>query len=307
MKNLERIFKYTLKETSADKMIDILHEKTKCLIDQHITQRDVENFVAYLKFLSGSTRGQKVIKLERKLVQDFVDRIYSECDHKTRYYRTKDLYSYFENKLGKNVALDYEELTVIYNKLREDREPSMEKIMKRVCVAIILKWLQGSLQATLSEELKKYVAFLATVYGLYGTDRVFNVEWPQYEISPSDLAAINSKYKDFETAVTDAIKRVRKAILKKPVSKKYKDQFEIILMSIDNLIKLSRSGRLDSVQAFVDKIIIAATLIYMQDEFVKRDPELQKFINLLVSFYYQFRDKRYIPVFTGGSLIRGSL
>ena len=46
LKNLERILKYTLKETSGEKIIDTLYEKTKSTIEQHITKRDVENFVA---------------------------------------------------------------------------------------------------------------------------------------------------------------------------------------------------------------------------------------------------------------------
>jgi len=303
LRNLARILKYTLKEISAERIIDILYEKTRFLIEQHITQRDIENFVAYLKFLSSSPRSQKVIKIDKKLMQDFVNHVYSECDHKTRYFRLRNLTGYFEKKLGKNVVLDKTELTVIFQKLKRDKQTSMDKVKMRVCIALILKWLQGFLEPKLSEGLNQYVAFLASVYGLYGTNRVFNVDWQPYDVSSEDAAVINREYKFFESAITDAIMRVNKAVVKKPLSTKYKDQFQIVLESINKLIKLSEEGKLDSAEAFTNKIIIAATLIYLQDDFVEKDEDLNKFINLFVSFYYQFRDKRYIPVFIDGTSV----
>lgn len=303
LRNLARILKYTLKEISAERIIDILYEKTRFLIEQHITQRDIENFVAYLKFLSSSPRSQKVIKIDKKLMQDFVNHVYSECDHKTRYFRLRNLTGYFEKKLGKNVVLDKTELTVIFQKLKRDKQTSMDKVKMRVCIALILKWLQGFLESKLSEGLNQYVAFLASVYGLYGTNRVFNVDWQPYDVSSEDAAVINREYKFFESAITDAIMRVNKAVVKKPLSTKYKDQFQIVLESINKLIKLSEEGKLDSAEAFTNKIIIAATLIYLQDDFVEKDEDLNKFINLFVSFYYQFRDKRYIPVFIDGTSV----
>jgi soluble cytochrome b562 len=303
LKNLERILKYTLKETSAEKVFDTLYGKTEFIIEQHITQRDSENFIAYLKFLSESNQQHKVLTLERKLVQDFINRTYSECGYRTRYSRTKNLYNYFENKLGKNVALNNKELTVLYEKLKKVKKSTIERVMVRVCIALILKWLQGVLKDKLSEDLKGTIAFLATVYGMYGTNRVFTVNWHPYKITKKDAALISSEYKFFETAITDAIKYIKEAIAKKPFAFKYRDQFQIVLSSIDNLIRMSKEGKLDSVEAFKNKIIIAAVLIYLQDEFVKKDADLNKFINLFVSFYYQFRDKRYIPVFTKGALI----
>ncbi|MBA7554294.1 hypothetical protein ES705_46908 [subsurface metagenome] len=303
LKNLVRILKYTLKEISAENIIDILYKKTKCIIEKHIIQRDAENFIAYLKFLIFSTHGKKAIKVKYKIVTDFIDRVYSECDHKTRYFKSENLSNYFENKLGNNIVLNNTELGVIFQKLRRDKQSSMERVMMRVCAALVLKWLQGSLQNKLSESLNKYIGFLASVYGLYGTNRVFNVDWQPYEISQNDAALINSEYKFFETTIINAIGCVNKASLKSSFSNKYKDQFQVVLSSIDNLIRMSELKQLDSAEAFTNKIIIAATLIYLQDEYVEKTPDLEKFINLFVSFYYQFRDKRYIPVFTNTSSI----
>jgi hypothetical protein len=298
LKNLERILKYTLKETSGEKIIDTLYEKTKFTIEQHITKRDVENFVAYLQLLSEYPQGQKCFKLGRKQVQNYVNRIYSECDHKTRYLRANNLYNYFENMLGRNIVLDNTEVTVIYKKLSGDKRSSIEKIMCRVCIAMILKWLQGFLQDKLSEGLHNHIVFLASIYGMYGTNRVFNVDWQPYSISGNDAALIESEYPVFETAITDAIKNIKKASIKKEYSSKREVQFQFVLSSIDRLITMSKKGLLGSGKAFMDKITIAASLIYLQDEFVEKNSELRSFINLIVSFYYQFRDKRYIPVFT---------
>ena len=116
LKNLVRILKYTLKEISAENIIDILYKKTKCIIEKHIIQRDAENFIAYLKFLIFSTHGKKAIKVKYKIVTDFIDRVYSECDHKTRYFKSENLSNYFENKLGNNIVLNNTELGVIFQK-----------------------------------------------------------------------------------------------------------------------------------------------------------------------------------------------
>lgn len=298
LKNLERILKYTLKETSGEKIIDTLYEKTRSTIEQHITKRDVENFVAYLQLLSEYPQGQKCFKLGRKQVQNYVNRIYSECDHKTRYLRANNLYNYFENMLGRNIVLDNTEVAVIYEKLSGDKRSSIEKIMCRVCIAMTLKWLQGFLHDKLSEGLHNHIVFLASIYGMYGTNRVFNVDWQPYSISGNDAALIESEYPIFETAITNAIKKIKKASIKREYSNKLEGQFQFVLSSIDHLITMSKKGLLESGEAFMDKIIIAASLIYLQDEFVEKNSELRSFINLIVSFYYQFRDKRYIPVLT---------
>ena len=57
---------------------------------------------------------------------------------------------------------------------------------------------------------------------------------------------------------------------------------------------MTKKGELDSVEAFKDKIIVSTALIYIQDEFVKKDTELKKLTQLFVSLYYQFRDKHYV-------------
>lgn len=300
LKNLQRILKYTVKETSADTVIDTLYQKTKSIIEQYITQRDVENFIAYLKYLAETNGHEEVFKLEPDLVQEYANRIYGQDDHKTRYYRTKNLYSYFEKSLGKNAVLDSTELSVILEKLKKDQRSSIEKVMMRVCVAMILKWFQGFLKSKLSEDLQHYVAFLASVYGLYGTKNLFNVEWQPYVLSAADAKIINDEYEFFEQSLIEAIKRVNKAMLKGTFPVNTKEQFQIVFSSIDNLMTMDRDKHSDSAIAFTDKVIISTALIYLQDDFVEKNQELSKLISLFLSFYYQFRDKRYIPVFKDG-------
>jgi len=125
---------------------------------------------------------------------------------------------------------------------------------------------------------------------------VYNVDWQPYDISDEDMAVLNSEYAVFELSLMEAIKFIREARARKPRSNNYKDQFRIVLISLDNLVRLAKKGELDSPHAFRDKIIVATTLIYIQDEFVEKDPELKKLIQLFVSLYYQFRDKHYTSV-----------
>jgi hypothetical protein len=293
LENLETILTYIVEKTSADKMVDILYERIKFMVEEHITQRDLENFVAYFKFLLGTAHIPKKLIFEPKLVQAFIHRTYAECTDQTQTERGKILYEYLKTKIDKGTEMNTVNLKQLAKGFKQTRIPSLEKLMDRMRIAMILKWLQGPLQDKLSGGLKDYIAYLATIYGQYKTNRVFNVEWQVYDVSKKDLVVLRDEYEIFDKALKDAARLIRVARVKRVTSEEYQEQFRVVFDSLDNLVKMKERGEFAPGDLFKDKIIVSTTLIYIQDEYVKKDAELKKFAQLLVSLYYQFRDKHY--------------
>lgn len=294
LENLEKILVFILRETSAKKMIDILYEKIKFTVEEHIILRDIENFIAYFKFLLSVTNIPQELKFELKLIQAFIDRTYVGFSDQIQKFRARKLYTYLKKRLHGGAKITDKDLELLEKTLKQARKPSLEKLMEHIRVAMILKWLQGPLKDQLSMGMKDYVIFLATAYGQYEQDRVFNIEWQPYNVSKKDMSLIIRDYTIFEISIIEAMQAIRKARASNPNPNKYREQFRIVLVSLDNLVKMTKKGELDSVEAFKDKIIVSTALIYIQDEFVKKDPELKKLTQLFVSLYYQFRDKHYV-------------
>ncbi|HEC77999.1 MAG TPA: hypothetical protein ENI34_02510 [candidate division WOR-3 bacterium] len=296
LENIEDILSFIAKDTSAETMLDALYKKIRFLVERYIVLRDAENFTAYFKFLLSTDKLPKELVFNNKLIQAFINRTYADSKEEIQNFRGDILYRYLSKSLVKGAEIKAGALDELENIIKREKAPSLEILKERVRIAMILKWLQGPLETQLSGGLRDYITFLATIYGQYKTDRVYNVDWQPYDISDEDMAVLNSEYAVFELSLMEAIKLIREARARKPRSNNYKDQFRIVLISLDNLVRLAKKGELDSPHAFRDKMIVATTLIYIQDEFVEKDPELKKLIQLFVSLYYQFRDKHYTSV-----------
>jgi len=291
LENLEKILTFILKETPAQEMITILNAKIKLKVETYIFLRDIENFIAYFKIVLSTSHIPKKLKLEPNLIQAFIDRTYIGLTNQTQDSRTDRLYEYLKNKIDEGAEISLENLALLEEALKQLRRPTLEKIMEHAHVATILKWLQGPLKNQLSKELQDYIIFWATAYGQYRRNLVFNFEWYPYEVSQDDMTKIIREYRIFEIAIIEALQAVRNARAKNPNPNNYQEQFHIVIASLDNLIKMSEAGTLDSFDSFKDKIIVSTALIYIQDEYVEKDSELKKLIQLFVSLYYQFRDK----------------
>ncbi len=291
LEHLERIFTFILKETSADKITNTLYKKITNMTVTHIMQRDIENFIAYFKLVLSTSRVPKKLKFERKLIRAFVDRTYTEFSDSAQEFRTNRLYEYLKDKVDEGTEIQNQHLERLETALMHEKKPSLDNIMEHAQIAMILKWLQGPVRGKLSKELQDYITALGTAYGKSQRHLVPDVEWKPLEVSKSDMEVMKKEYKTFEAAINDSLKAVKEAHSKKIDPGKYQDQFRIIISSLDNLVKMSDKGMLNSVQSFKDKVIVSTALIYIQDEFVRKDPQLKKIIQLLISLYYQFRDK----------------
>jgi len=292
LKNINTILSYIDKHTAAGTVIDTLCDEVEQLIERYITFRDAENFIAYFKFILSSSHVPKQIIFDQNLVMAFINRTYAECSDEAQMRRVTELLDYLKETLSLNAEITSEILVSVEQQLAGDRKPDLRMVVQRVRIGLILKWLQGPLGNDLSPGLRDYITFLATIYGQYKSNRVLNVDWLPYDITEIDQQILGREFILLEQAIKEAIRLVKQAQAKIK-STKYQDEFRIVLLSLDNLVKKAKTGELESAEAFKDKVLVATTLMYVQDEFVKKDAELKKLIQLFVSLYHQFRDKHY--------------
>ncbi len=289
--HLEKIFEYVLTATSPEDMIDTLYDKIRTMTEKSVIQRDIDNFVAYFKLMLSTARLPKKLVFQPKLIRAFVDRTYAEFTKSAQEFRANQLYDYLKDKIDEGTEIEMIHLERLETALANARKPALENIMEHVQVAMLLKWLQGPVRGKLSKALQDYVVLLGTIYGRSQRHLVPNIEWRKFGVGKEDMDVLKKEYKSFEGAIKESINAVKDARSKKLDPGKYEDQFRLVIASLDNLLKMTEKGILNSVQSFKDKVIVSAALIYIQDEFVRKDPQLKRIIQLFISLYYQFRDR----------------
>jgi len=289
--HLEKIFEYILKESAAEEIIDTLYDKIRRMTEKNIMQRDIDNFIAYFKLMLSTARLRKKLRFEPKLIRAFVDRTYTEFTKSAQEFRANRLYDYLKERIDEGTEIENAHLERLEDALISERKPSLDNIMEHVQIAMLLKWLQGPVKGKLSKDLQDYIILLGTTYGKSQRQLVPDIEWRKFGVSKEDTNVLKKEYKSFDSAISDSLKAVKDARSKKIDSAKYEEQFRLVISSLDNLVKMSEKGILNSVQSFKDKVIVSAALIYIQDEFVRKDPQLKRIIQLFISLYYQFRDR----------------
>jgi len=293
LEHLEKIFEFVIKETAPEKMIDILQEKIRDMTESNGILRDTENFIAYFKCLLSIPHIPKKMEFRRDLVRAFISRTYTGLANNALDYRTDRLYEYMKGEIGEGREITEGCFDEMVEELNKMKKPTLEKVMERIRIATILKWLQGPLNDHLSRELQDHIIFLSTVYGQYTNNLLINVEWPLHQVTATDMNVFVSEYRILEIALIEALQAVRDAQAAHPDLDEYEEQFRIVLTSLDNLVKLEEAGKLDSYDSFKDRLIVSTALIYIQDDFVHKDAELKKLIQLFISLYFKYRDKRY--------------
>jgi len=292
--NIEALINHTLKEVESQRVVEILNERITNLAEIQVLKRDIDNFVSYFIYvLSGPVLPKKLV-LDVKLVHHFILRTYAGFDRESQELQVRKLFSYIKNAIGENAEINGKNLGILRNSLK-DEEFTFEKLRERIVIGLLLKWLQGPVKKELSEELNDYIVFLATTFGQFESNRIINFEVEDYRIGKKDLATLSIEYVFFETALLDALAIIQNVKSQTPKTASVHDQFRFVFDSLDNLVQSAQSGKKDELTSFRDKLIVSISLIYLQDGFVCKDPEVENLINLFVSLYYQFRDKRYQP------------
>lgn len=263
------------------------------MTERQFLHRDVENFIAYFKLVLSVSHLPKKIYFEPKVVKAFVLRTYTgESDSAQEAYVAR-LHQYLAGKIGHKIELNTENLDRLEASFQEERKPTLVNIAERVHMATILKWLQGPLWDRISRELQDYIVAVATAYGQSQEIPTPHAELQPHDLSEKDNVLIKNEYRNLEKILRESLAAVKDARAGSIHLTDNQKQLQLIVSSLDKLAKLREGNRLDSEEAFRHKILVSTALIYVQDEFVKKDPELQKNIKLLIQLYYQFRDTRW--------------
>lgn len=292
--NILALIDFTLAEVQSHRVIEIMNERIMRLARAYVLKRDIDNFVSYFIYVLSSPRAPAEIALSPKLVRHFVQRTYAGFNPDVQEQQSQVLYDFIRQRLGDAAVINGKNLGVLRNALK-DEEFTFEKLRERIVIGLLLKWLQGPVKKSLTPSLNDYIAFLATTFGQFESRRIINFETEDYQISSADLAALAIEFGFFETAMLDARNIIRETIAQIPKTKPLPDQFRFVFDALERLMKNTEGQTRDELTFFRDKIIVSISLIYLQDDFVGRDPEVQNLVNLFVSLYFQFRDKRYPP------------
>jgi hypothetical protein len=292
--NIEALIQHALKNVESQRVVEILNERITSLAETQILKRDIDNFVSYFIYVLSGPVLPKKLTLDVKLVRHFIKRTYAGFDKESQELQTRKIYNHIKKTIGENVEINGKNLGALRNSLKEE-EFTFEKLKERIIIGLLLKWLQGPLKEKLSESLNDYIVFLATTFGQFVSDRIINFEVEDYRMGQKDLAILTLEYTFFETALLDALMIIRKFQSKLSKNASVRDQFRFVFKSLDNLIVSIQSETKDELTIFRDKMIVSISLIYLQDSFVRKEPEVENLINLFLSLYYQFRDKRLKP------------
>jgi hypothetical protein len=294
--NMIRALEFVLKETPSREMMKILTERIRYMFESSVVERDIANFIAYFQVILSGQHTAKYLKFDRKLVGAFIERTSTGLSSDSVEFRTERLYAYLSGKVRDGTDITDEQLERIQEEFEILKMPSLEKVVENIRIAMILKWVQSTLMKKLSHSLQDHIVVLATVYGECKKNFISNVEWPPLCLSAKDRDILDGEYRLFEISMMEALQAFRSAHAESPDPENQEEQFQIVFNSLEQLARMEASGKLDSIDAFKDRIIVSASLIYIQDDYVVKNDKLRQLIQLFVSMYIRYRDKRYTSV-----------
>jgi hypothetical protein len=294
--NMIKALEFALRETSPQDMLRILTERIRHIFETSTLERDIDNFLAYFRVIISGKRSHMMPRFNRKLVQAFIERTDTGLGNAAADFRTEKLYKYLHGKISDGTEITAEHFEEMHAEYEAMKVPSFEKLMENIRIAMILKWVQGPLMRHFSHALQDYIVVLATVYGESKKSVFMNVEWPTLCLPDEDKYTLEEEYRLFEIAMMEALQALRSAYAAKSVYINTEEQFGIVFNSLDQLANMDEAGTLNSIDSFKDRIIVSAALIYLQDDYVKKDAKLRQLIRLFVSLYFKYRDKHYTSV-----------
>ncbi|MGD9380682.1 MAG: hypothetical protein PVI51_08955 [candidate division WOR-3 bacterium] len=293
--NMIKALEFVLHETPSREVIRILTERIRYMFESSVVERDIDNFIAYFRVLISGKHTSRMLTFNRKLVHAFITRTDTGIGGAAIDFRTDNLYTYLSGKIKNGAQITDAHLARVHEEFSIMKMPSLDKIIENIRVAMILKWLQSPMMHRFSHDLQDYIVVLATVYGECRKNVVMNVEWPTLVLTQGDKDILSREYRIFRSAISEAVETFKEARARNPDASNYEEQFQVVFNSLDRLAHMDESGDLDSAESFKDRVIVSASLIYVQDDYVVKNDKLRQLIQLFVSMYIKYRDKRRSP------------
>jgi hypothetical protein len=293
--NMIRVLEFVVKETPSREILRILAERIRHMFESSVVERDIDNFIAYFRVLISAQRSSKQLEFNRKLVRAFIERTDTSLGNSLAGFRTERLHTYLSAKIKDGAQITEGHLKRIHEEFEIMKMPSLEKVMENMRVAMILKWVQGQVMKQFSDALQDYIVVFATVYGECRKHVMAKVEWPTLRLTRRDKDFLHTESRKFKSALSDALDAFKDAQAKNPDPNNYEEQFQIVFNSLDRLAEMEAAHTLDTFDSFKYRIIVSSSLIYIQDDYVIKDDKLRQLIQLFVSMYIKYRDKRHAP------------
>jgi hypothetical protein len=208
----------------------------------------------------------------------------------------RELHNLLKLNAFETVALNTENLDKLVDILNNiEGESHFDKTKKRIKIAISLKWLQDKeLMAILSPGTRQYVERIGMFYGRIKKGENVSVrDIGTYHTPPDDIKKIID---DYELKVDFALLGARQDINKAKQKFLNDPRFGPLGFIMEAVNRLSAyideqaDEDYDRTELFKDTIFIAIILNYVQDPYVKKSPEANKLIQMVLPIYSKYKE-----------------
>jgi len=174
-------------------------------------------------------------------------------------------------------------------------ESHFDKTVKKIKVAVALKWLQNS---ELSKNLSKdTTAFISRIGDFYGRakkgEHVYVKDIGAYLPPEEDKKNIIGDFeKKVEIALMEASQDIKKAKTEPETNSVY-GQFSNIIKGIKKLedyLAGKYDNSFDEIEHFKVTIFIVILLNYIQDPYIKRTPEASNLLKVILPVYTKYKE-----------------
>ncbi|MGB3480227.1 MAG: hypothetical protein WBB67_13850 [bacterium] len=265
-----------------------------------ISKTNIEQFADWCR--SATDKEELAIgkyEINRALVNFFVEKVFPKLDAKLQKEKTifilKQLHSLLEVSIYEPIKLSNSNINKIIEILdKVDGETYFDKTVRKIKVAVALKWLQDEeLFKVLSIDTKNFISRCGDFYGRAKTgEHLYMKDIGAYSPSSEDKTKILDDFEiKVELALLEASQEL-KGIRAKAVTNGDYGSFSRIIESIkrlENFIDGKDDGNYDYIEQFKDAIFVVIILNYIQDPYIKRSLEAKKLLKMMLPIYTTYK------------------
>lgn len=269
---------------------------------EYLGETDIEKFVDYCYQVCSKDELQEgKFPINRAVVEHFVNRLYTflSQEKKTRKIDEiiKEIHRSLNIPIGGPISLSTETIGKILDDIeRQTGEGPLEKVKKRIKVAVALQWLQDKeLSGRLSKPTQEYIYRLGEFYGRYKKGELVDSKTiGAYQVPPEDLKKLEEDYASkLSIAIYVATSDIEKAKKSLSATPNEKEQFRIIVDAvtrIKNYIEGKADKSYDYVERFKDTLFVAIIINYLQDRHVERTEATSLLLKWVVPLYSRYKE-----------------
>lgn len=268
---------------------------------EFLSEPDVERLVEWCrKSVSKEELAEGKFTINKAMIKFFIQKTFPDLSYDQQKEKIDFLDRELHNLLKLNAfetvglnTVNLDKLVDILNNI--EGESHFDKTKKRIKIAISLKWLQDKeLMTKLSPGTRQYIERLGTFYGRIKKGENVEARDIGTYYTPQDDAQMILE--DYELKVDFALLGARQDIQsakQRFISDPQFGQLGIIMEAVkrlSNYIDGKTGPEYDRTELFKDTIFIAIILNYIQDPYVKKSPEANKLIQIVLPIYSKYKE-----------------